>query len=655
MSELTRRELIARGAGAAFAASSLGTLAAGCTVSREIDRSGAAEPIVPKIDGDLLVFNWAQYMDPKLWKEFGEKHGINVNVANFDSMEAMIAKLRAGAEYDLIFPTGEYVVRLKEEGFLHPFDRELLRNSVGIDPYFDSPWYDPSGNHTVPYAMYTTGICWRGDVVSGMTGSWTDLSNPTADGRTFILDDFQEGIGQANMINGFELNTENPNDLDVSKETLFGQKDFLRGFSTSSSQNLSNGTAVLHHAWNGDIVYVRNIVDNPEDFHFETCAEGVPVGSDAMAIPVNANHPGSALMFIDWLLEPEHAAQNVRWNGYPQPVRRRPGAVHRDRQGRALDRHHDRDARERARSTASRPRREDSSGRRPGRRSRHKAKAPSFWTRFLLPGGLWLALLFAVPSLLVIALSFGEVDDFGRAVYTWNPDNYADAFNPLYVPILIRSILYAAATAILCLAIGYPVAYFIARHGGRYKHLLLAALVIPFFVNYLVRTYAWTALLADEGLVNNALIDIGLTDEAIRFLNTPYAVIGGLVYGYLVFMILPVYASLERMSPSVIEAGKDLYGTPLQTFLHVTLPQTWQGILAGSVLVFLPAVGDFVAAQLLGGPDTYMIGNLIQDQFFAASNWPLGSAITVVMMLFLSVLLFFYLRSSARSATEATP
>ena len=133
-------------------------------------------------------------------------------------------------------------------------------------------------------------------------------------------------------------------------------------------------------------------------------------------------------------------------------------------------------------------------------------------------------------------------------------------------------------------------------------------------------------------------------------INTPYAVIGGLVYGYLVFMILPIYASLERMDGSLIEAGKDLFGTPLRTFLHVTLPQTKQGILAGCVLVFLPAVGDFVAAQLLGGPDTYMIGNLIQDQFFAASNWPFGSALTVVMMLFLSFWLVGYLRSAARDA-----
>ena len=137
-------------------------------------------------------------------------------------------------------------------------------------------------------------------------------------------------------------------------------------------------------------------------------------------------------------------------------------------------------------------------------------------------------------------------------------------------------------------------------------------------------------------------------------INTPWAVIGGLTYGYLVFMILPVYGSLERLDKSVIEAGKDLYGTPLQTFLHVTLPQTKQGILAGAVLVFLPSVGDFVSAQLLGGPDTYMVGNLIQDQFFTANNWPFGAALTVVMMLFLSVWMVFYLRSAARDArTEA--
>jgi spermidine/putrescine transport system permease protein len=279
--------------------------------------------------------------------------------------------------------------------------------------------------------------------------------------------------------------------------------------------------------------------------------------------------------------------------------------------------------------------------------------AGSFWTRFLLPGGLWLVLLFAVPCALVLALSFGYVDDLGRAVYAFELSNYADAFDPTYAPVLLRSVLYALATTVLCLAIGYPVAYYIARYGGRYRSALIALLVVPFFVNYLVRTYAWVALLADEGLVNNTIVDLGLRSEGVQLINTPWAVIGGLTYGYLVFMILPVYGALERLDRSVIEAGKDLYGTPLRTFLHVTLPQTKQGILAGSVLVFLPAVGDFVAAQLLGGPDTYMVGNLIQDQFFTANNWPFGAALTVVMMLFLSVWMVGYLRSAAREARAA--
>ncbi len=276
-----------------------------------------------------------------------------------------------------------------------------------------------------------------------------------------------------------------------------------------------------------------------------------------------------------------------------------------------------------------------------------------FWSRFLVAPGLWLLLLFAFPICLVLALSFGYVDDLGRAVYSNDTSNYKDAFNPTYLPVMIRSVGYAVATAALCLAIGYPIAYYIARFGGRYKYVLVAALVLPFFVNYLVRTYAWVALLADEGLVNNFLVNSGITNQAIQMINTPYAVIGGLTYGYLVFMILPIYASIDRMDPAVIEAGKDLYGNRLQTFLHVTLPQTKQGILAGSVLVFLPAVGDFVAAQLLGGPDTYMVGNLIQDQFFAGNNWPFGSSLTVVMMLFLSIFMIGYLRSAARESRAA--
>jgi spermidine/putrescine transport system permease protein len=270
-----------------------------------------------------------------------------------------------------------------------------------------------------------------------------------------------------------------------------------------------------------------------------------------------------------------------------------------------------------------------------------------FASTFLVPGALWLLLLFVVPVGFVLALSFGYTDDLGEAFYGTRLDNYERVFDPAFIPVLLRSVGFALATVVLCLLIGYPVAYYIAIFGGRWKNVLLALVILPFFVNYLIRTYAWIAMLGDDGLVN------GLLSSDIRFLNTPWAVIGGLVYGFLAFMILPIFAALDRMDPSLIEAGKDLYGSPWQTFRNVTLPHTIQGVLAGSVLVFLPAVGDFVSASLLGGPEEVMVGNLIQQQFLASDNWPFGAALTTVMMLFLLVWMVLYLRAAARETREA--
>jgi spermidine/putrescine transport system permease protein len=270
-----------------------------------------------------------------------------------------------------------------------------------------------------------------------------------------------------------------------------------------------------------------------------------------------------------------------------------------------------------------------------------------FAAAFLLPGGLWLLLLFVVPLAFLLAISFGYTDDLGEAVYGTRLDNYERLIDPDYLPVLFRSVGFALAAVALCLLIGYPVAYYIAIFGGRWKTVLLVLVVLPFFVNYLIRTYAWIAMLGDDGLVN------GVFDTTLRFLNTPYAVIGGLVYGFLTFMILPIYASLDRMDPSLIEAGKDLYGSPWQTFRNVTLPHTMQGVLAGSVLVFLPAVGDFVSASLLGGPEEVMVGNLIQQQFQASDNWPFGAALTVAMMAFLMIWMVLYLRAAARETRVA--
>ncbi len=315
MSELSRRQLLQAGAGLALGAYGL----AGCTVERSVDRSAAGRIVKPKIDGDLLLYNWAQYMDPDLKKEFGDKYGVEVNEVNFDNLEAMVIKLRSGAQYDLIWPSTEYVARLNKEGLLQQFDRSLLRNNDNVSDFYTSPWWDPQDNLSVPYTYYTTGIAWREDEVSGMTGSWNDMTNPDGAGRMFILDDFQEAIGEANLINGFDLNTEDSDELEVSKQTLLDQKENARGFSTNSVQNLVSGSAVLHQAWNGDLVNVRNQVDDPELFKYETCSEGVPVGTDLMCIPITARSPGTAMLFMDWIIEPENAARNVAWNGYPQP------------------------------------------------------------------------------------------------------------------------------------------------------------------------------------------------------------------------------------------------------------------------------------------------------------------------------------------------
>jgi spermidine/putrescine transport system permease protein len=272
------------------------------------------------------------------------------------------------------------------------------------------------------------------------------------------------------------------------------------------------------------------------------------------------------------------------------------------------------------------------------------------WRLLLAPGALWLVLLFVAPFGVVIAVSLGTTDILGKPVFGWYPENYQQVFDPLFVPVFVRSAIFAVATTVLCLLIGYPVAYTIARYGGRFRNLLIVLIILPWFADYLVRIYSWIVILGDEGVVNGLLGAIGLHGSPpITFLNTPYAVVGGLVYDFLPFMILPIYAALERMNPSLIEAGKDLYGTPLQTFLHVTWPATIQGVVAGAVLVGLPAVGDFATAQLLGGPNTYMIGNLIQDQFTGGGYWPFGAALTIVLMVLLSFLMIFYLRSASRT------
>jgi spermidine/putrescine transport system substrate-binding protein len=233
-------------------------------------------------------------------------------------MQGMMAKLRAGNRYDLIFPTAEWAQRLREGGVLTRFDPAQLKNTGNVYDYFAKPWYDPGADHTVPYALYATGVIFRADKME-MTGSFNDIGNPDAQGRSYLLDDYQEVIAAGNLVSGNELNSVDPGELEQAKEWALSIKPNLRGFSTDDIQNMIRGNAWVHHGWNGDVVNLRNQVKDPENYSFQKCSEGIPLGSDCFAIPANAEHPGTALTFIDFMLEPENAARNINYFGYPMP------------------------------------------------------------------------------------------------------------------------------------------------------------------------------------------------------------------------------------------------------------------------------------------------------------------------------------------------
>ena len=271
----------------------------------------------------------------------------------------------------------------------------------------------------------------------------------------------------------------------------------------------------------------------------------------------------------------------------------------------------------------------------------------------LNPGTLFLALFYLAPlfTLLRQSLSTRPSRFAVEAEFDWNLDNYVTAFTD-FGPQFARGFLYAGAATVLCIGIGYPLAYVIAFRGGRWRNLLLGLVVVPFFTSYLIRTIAWSSLLADAGPVATAIDRLGLTwlFEALhvmddgRLINTPAAVIGGLTYNFLPFMILPIYVSLEKISPALVDAAQDLYSSPTGAFRRIVLPLSVPGIVAGTLLTFIPAAGDFVNAEYLGNPNTTMIGNSIQDQFLVQNNVPLASAMSFVLMAVITVAVLAYTR-----------
>jgi len=279
----------------------------------------------------------------------------------------------------------------------------------------------------------------------------------------------------------------------------------------------------------------------------------------------------------------------------------------------------------------------------PVRGTESPGRALSWW--LLGPGLLWIGLLFFVPLCLVVVISFANRGTYGGIVWSFSLTNYLDLLHPLYARILGQSILLAAGTTLLCLVMGFPLAYYIARATPKYQGIWLLLVMIPFWTNFLVRTYAWMFILRTEGLLNTLLLKLGLIATPVELLYSNTAVVIGLVYGYLPFMVLPLFAALERVDRTLVEAAWDLYATRWSVFRRVILPLARPGVMAGCLLVFIPSLGAFLTPDLLGGARSMMIGNLIQHEFLVARDWPLGAAISCVLMLLVVGMMAWSLRA----------
>jgi spermidine/putrescine transport system permease protein len=267
----------------------------------------------------------------------------------------------------------------------------------------------------------------------------------------------------------------------------------------------------------------------------------------------------------------------------------------------------------------------------------------------LLPGALWLLLFFVIPTVTLIATSLYDPAGSLQTGYamTGHWQNYVDAIRD-YLPQILRSFLYALTATVVCIILGYPLAYAIAFKAGRWKNLMLVAVIAPFFTSFLVRTLSWQYLLGDNEALVSILRSLQVLGPDGHLLATPFAVVTGLSYNFLPFMVLPLYASLEKVDPRLIEAGADLYAAPFTAFRKITLPLSMPGLVAGTLLTFIPAAGDYINSELLGNPQTRMIGNEIQD-LFGAGDYPTAAALSVALMAAIVLMVFFYVR---RAGTE---
>jgi len=274
-------------------------------------------------------------------------------------------------------------------------------------------------------------------------------------------------------------------------------------------------------------------------------------------------------------------------------------------------------------------------------------------TLFLVPGLTYITAFMLIPLGFIIAYTFLTRGTYGGIEFIFTSENYTRALDSLYIGVLIKSIFIAVAATVLAFLIGFPVAYAITKLPTNRQNIMLVLIVLPFWTNFLIRTYAWIVLLNTQGFLNKGLINMGVISQPLELLYKPSAIVLGLLYAYIPLMILPIYSALVRIDPAMKEAAINLGATPAQAFRQVTLPLALPGVLVGAIFVFVPSVGNFIVPELLGGGKSIMVGNLIRDQFLKARDWPFGSVLALSMVIMLMVLFFIQARVNRRVLGDA--
>jgi spermidine/putrescine transport system permease protein len=275
---------------------------------------------------------------------------------------------------------------------------------------------------------------------------------------------------------------------------------------------------------------------------------------------------------------------------------------------------------------------------------RENSRAQGFF--LISPANIYLFILVVLPLILVTALSFLSRGTYGQVVFKLNLTNYTRLFDELYGKVMLFSLGVGVGTTLICLLVGYPLAYFLARAPTRQRSLLLFLILLPFWTNFIIRIFAWMIILRSGGLLDTFLQWLHITNGPLNLLYTPTAVLIGMVYEFLPFMVLPLYTSLEKIENSLLEAAADLGAPPWKAFLRVTLPLSVPGMIAGTILTFIPAMGMFVVPDILGGAKTMLIGNVIRNQFLTARDWPFGAAASMILMVMTMVLTLYYTRKA---------